>query len=56
MVGSLRDGQKGFKRLSTAASKHDNSGYKKAQADIATAQQELQGAVRALAAAGYQVG
>jgi serine/threonine protein kinase len=56
MVSSLRDGQKGFKRLSTAASKHDNSGYKKAQADIATAQQELQGAVRALAAAGYQVG
>lgn len=52
----LRAGQQSWRRLSTAASKHDNAAYKKAQADIAAAQQQLQGAVRGLAAAGYQVG
>jgi hypothetical protein len=56
MLGPLRAGQKAWKRLSSAASKHDSAAYKKAQADIAAAQQQLQGAVRGLAAAGYQVG
>ena len=56
MVGPLNAGQQAWKRLSNAASKHDNAAYKKAQGDIAAAQQQLQGAVRGLAAAGYQVG
>jgi hypothetical protein len=56
MIGPLRAGQQAWRRLSTAASKHDTAAYKKAQADIAAAQQDLQGAVRGLAAAGYQVG
>jgi hypothetical protein len=56
VIGPLRDGQQAWKRLSTAASKHDDSAYKKAQADIAAAEKDLQGAVRGLAAAGYSVG
>jgi hypothetical protein len=56
VIGPLRDGQQAWKRLSTAASDHDNAAYKKAQADIAAAEKDLQGAVRGLAAAGYSVG
>jgi hypothetical protein len=55
ILGPLRDGQQAWKRLSTAASKHDGSAYKKAQADIAAAEKDLGGAVRGLAAAGYSV-
>ena len=56
MIGPLRDGQQAWKRLSTAASEHDTAAYKKAQADIAAAEKDLQGAVRGLAAAGYSAG
>jgi len=56
MLGPLRDGQQAWKRLSAAAAKHDDAAYKKAQADIAAAEKDLQGATRGLAAAGYSVG
>jgi hypothetical protein len=56
VLGSLQAGQQGWAKLSTAASKHDNRAYRAAEQDIATAEQQLQGAVRALAAAGYSLG
>jgi hypothetical protein len=56
VLGPLQAGQQGWKKLASAASKHDDRAYKAAEQDIATAEKDLQGAVRGLAAAGYSVG
>ena len=56
LVARLRAGRQAWTRLSTAAAQHDARGYTAAKAAIATAEQNLQGAVRGLGAAGYSVG
>jgi len=55
-VDDLRASQRAWKQLSTAASKHDQSGYDKAKDAIAAAQTNLQNAVKSMQTAGYSLG
>jgi hypothetical protein len=56
LVGNLRASQRAWKQLSTAAAKHDNPAYKKAEKAIASAETDTQGTIRGLGVAGYSVG